>query len=61
MHAFLTTYEGHDVETVRILPFVDLPELLIWGERFFVFTGTYTGKDLPIYREVRGMTVALEG
>lgn len=59
MQAQLTTYTGEFVADVSILPFVDFPELLLWGERSFIFTGTYTGKDLPIYREARGVTAAL--
>jgi hypothetical protein len=32
----LFTHDGLFVSTVPILPFIVLPEILIWGSRFFI-------------------------
>lgn len=40
------------VQDVHILPFVRLPEIVQWGERFFVLTDRLDGATgMPIYAE----------
>jgi hypothetical protein len=51
MNIELQTRDGSLVAISTTLPFQTMPEIMLWGERFFIFTGTYTGKDVPIYRE----------
>jgi hypothetical protein len=51
MNIELQTRDGQLVAIATTLPFQIMPEIMLWGERFFIFTGTYTGKDLPIYIE----------
>lgn len=47
----LETRDGGLVAEKEILPFQILPEVVLWGERYFAFVD-YTGCQMPRYREV---------
>ena len=47
----LLTRDGEYVTTVRVLPFTPMPEVIQWGERYFVRQGDDNGHDTPEYRE----------
>ena len=51
----LTTRDGRHVADVTIPPFQSLPEVLVWGERFFSLHSEFMKEEDPAaaeYREV---------
>lgn len=57
----LQVKSGELVAYPTTLPYQTFPEIMLWGERMFIFSGTYNSKDQPIYREARGVGVANGG
>lgn len=64
--ASLTTKDGSEIATVNTLPYAIMPEMLVWGTRYFVFNGTRDEREaLPvtsdaIYREINGMGIGFD-
>jgi hypothetical protein len=50
---------GTHVADVRILPFVALPEVVLWGTRIFLQEQAPEAGAVICYREARGVTTAL--
>jgi hypothetical protein len=58
-HVMLFSAEGRHVADVRILPFVRVPEVVMWDERVFLQEPAPQPGSVICYREARGVTSAL--
>lgn len=64
--ANLKTKSGDEVATVYTLPFSVMPQMIVWGTRYFLFDGTTDERnalaitaDAP-YREIDGAGIGFD-